>query len=100
MFHIQEYNRLMEEDGSPNKKVSLIISQVNENKKFIKHVSIKSFFYIHLYTHNPEMSRRLNRILQCPYEGDRRHETAKYLEEVMRDPENTKEFIITHIYQV
>ncbi len=93
MIILKEYNHLN------NENIQFVIVKINNNVKFIKHVHIKSIFYINLECDDMDISNTLNEILNKPYESDRRHETRKYIQNLLQDPENCKKFMISHIYQ-
>ncbi len=93
MIILKEYNHLN------NENIQFVIVKINNNVKFIKHVHIKSIFYINLECDDMDISNRLNEILNKPYENDRRHETRKYIQNLLQDHENCKKFMISHIYQ-
>ncbi len=93
MIILKEYNHLN------NENIQFVIVKINNNVKFIKHVHIKSIFYINLECDDMDISNTLNEILNKPYENDRRHETRKYIQNLLQDHENCKKFMISHIYQ-
>jgi hypothetical protein len=93
MIILQEYNH------SNEKKIHIAISKINNNVKFVKHIHSKFIFYIYLECNDIDISNKFAEILNEIYESDQRHNTTKYFQKLMEDPETGKKFTISHIYQ-
>ena len=91
MILCDEYNQIH------TRKIYLIIEKMNENQKFVKHIDSPYFLYLHLQCEDEETVRTLQEILQLPYENDRRHATAAFIQSLLHHTEHTKRWIITHI---
>lgn len=91
LFH--EYNQNHDE------KIHFVISKINNNVKFVKHIHSKYIYYIHIQINDEEISSKFNDILLYPYENERRHHSATYFSEVIKNPENMKKCIVSSIYQ-
>lgn len=93
MFEIKDYNT------TNNRNIHIVVAKINNNYKFIKYISSKDYYYVHLHTNDEIICNDLKKILDLPYENERRHTTYKYFLELISNSENSKKLYVSHMFQ-
>ncbi len=83
-----------------NENIKPIICKINNNKKFIKYIHSKNYYYIYLETKDEEICEKLNNILiNSNNEASQRHATNKYLlEELLKNEKYFDKLYVSHFF--
>lgn len=92
--NINEYNK------NNNTNIRIVICKINDNKKFIKYIHSKNYYYVYLETKDTEICEKLDNILKNNInENTQRHLTNKYLlEEVLNNNNLCNNIFVSHIF--